>query len=70
LRLFSFGGYGLALAALALVVFGAFESYPDTTTIRTDFTCENESQLRLKVHISTIGERRKKCKKQQIEEKR
>jgi len=25
LRLFSFGGYGLALAALALVVFGAIE---------------------------------------------
>jgi len=28
LRLFSFGGYGLALAALALVVFGADDSYP------------------------------------------
>jgi len=28
LRLFSFGGYGLALAALALVVFGAYNSYP------------------------------------------
>jgi len=28
LRLFSFGGYGLALAALALVVFGAYKSYP------------------------------------------
>jgi len=28
LRLFSFGGYGLALAALALVVFGAYDSYP------------------------------------------
>jgi len=27
LRLFSFGGYGLALA-LALVVFGAYDSYP------------------------------------------
>jgi len=27
LRLFSFGGYGLALAALALVVFGAYDSY-------------------------------------------
>jgi len=25
LRLFSFGGYGLALAALALVLFGAIE---------------------------------------------
>jgi len=28
LRLFSFGGYVLALAALALVVFGADDSYP------------------------------------------
>jgi len=27
LRLFSFGGYGLALAALALVVIGAYDSY-------------------------------------------
>jgi len=27
LRLFSFGVYGLALAALALVVFGAYDSY-------------------------------------------
>jgi len=26
LQLFSFGGYGLALAALALVVFGAYDS--------------------------------------------
>jgi len=31
LRLFSFGGYGLALAALALVVFGAYDSYPALT---------------------------------------
>jgi len=31
LRLFSFGGYGLALAALALVVFGAYDSYPFIT---------------------------------------
>jgi len=28
LRLFSFGGYGLALAALALVVLGAIECPP------------------------------------------
>jgi len=27
LQLFSFGGYGLALAALVLVVFGAYDSY-------------------------------------------
>jgi len=28
LRLFSFGGYGLAFAVLTLVVFGAYDSYP------------------------------------------
>jgi len=32
LRLFSFGGYGLALAALALVVFGAIERPPPSKT--------------------------------------
>jgi len=31
LRVFSFGGYGLARAALALVVFGAYDSYPKFT---------------------------------------
>jgi len=31
LRLFSFGGYELALAALALVVFGAIECPPSHT---------------------------------------
>jgi len=31
LRLFSFGGYGLALAALALVLFSAYDSYPTKT---------------------------------------
>jgi len=30
LRLFSFGGYGLALAALALVAFGAIECPPES----------------------------------------
>jgi len=29
LRLFSFCGYELALAALALLLFGAYDSYPD-----------------------------------------
>jgi len=32
LRLFSFGGYGLALAALALVIFGAYDSYPSSAS--------------------------------------
>jgi len=34
LQLFSFGGYGLALAALALVVFGAYDSYPNMSLER------------------------------------
>jgi len=34
LRLSSFGGYGLALAALALVVFGACDSYPFNTIFK------------------------------------
>ena len=37
LRLISFGGYGLALAALALVVFGAYDSYPKSLTLRSTF---------------------------------
>jgi len=36
LRLFSFGGYGLALAALVLVVFGAYDSYPSISKVRLD----------------------------------
>jgi len=36
LRLFSFGGYGLALTALAHVVFGAHDSYPN---VRLNFGC-------------------------------
>jgi len=35
LRLFSFGGYGLALAALALVAFGAIECPPDPRLLNT-----------------------------------
>jgi len=35
LRLFSFGGYGLALAALALVVIGGYDSYPTQVDILT-----------------------------------
>jgi len=34
LRLSSFGGCGLALAALVLVVLGAYDSYPVESTIR------------------------------------
>jgi len=37
LRLFSFGSYGLALAALALVVFGAYDSYPISPLLKLRF---------------------------------
>jgi len=37
LRLFSFGGYGLALVALALVLFGAYDSYPETSTKNSEY---------------------------------
>jgi len=43
LRLFSFGGYGLALATLALVVFGAIECPPY-------FPLENPEQPSLKIN--------------------
>jgi len=36
LRLFSFGDYGLALAALALVVFSAYDSYPKGETRKVE----------------------------------
>jgi len=49
LRLFSFGGYGLALAALALVVFGAYDSYPTFTGLvipTRGFMSEDSAVLR------------------------
>jgi len=42
LRLFSFGGYGLALAALALVLFGAYDSYPLPLKILLDLFLEKK----------------------------
>jgi len=45
LRLFSFGGYGLALAALALVVFGAIECPP------VKMTCETDGDIHIAVSI-------------------
>jgi len=45
LRLFSFGGYGLALAALALVVFGAYDSYP--IIIKTEAHSQSEVYIRI-----------------------
>jgi len=42
LRLFSFGGYGFALAALALVVFGAYDSYPWNTMNLSETTLINQ----------------------------
>ena len=44
MRLFSFGGYGSALAALALVVFGAYDSYPsaDRHSDKRPHRCETD----------------------------
>jgi len=44
LRLFSFGGYGLALAALALVVFGAIEC-PSSESAIFDLKNENKHEI-------------------------
>jgi len=44
LRLFSFGGYGLALAALALMVFGAIECPPPLT-----FLCLKTGDIELNI---------------------
>jgi len=46
LRLFSFVGYGLALAALALVVFGAYDSYPFSFTPKTGIALMLENSPR------------------------
>jgi len=43
LRLFSFGGYGLALAALALVVFGAIGECPPIVTPLKVIQCLNRA---------------------------
>jgi len=41
LRLFSFGGYGLAIAAMALVVFGAYNSCPKISFVVPNFVSVN-----------------------------
>jgi len=61
MRLFSFGGYGLALAALALVFFGAYDSYPYILHMqsgrkmlpRFDFNCA--ADLNSKYHLKAIN---------------
>jgi len=54
LRLFSFGGYELALAALTLVVFGAYNSYPylNTGKIKLDMSQYALAFLELETHNS------------------
>jgi len=47
LRLFSFGGYGLALAALARVVFGAIECPPSVFTVPHEPLSENTLKFTL-----------------------
>jgi len=43
----AFGGYGLALAALALVVFGAYDSYPIFLIGVTIYTLHHLKCIRL-----------------------
>jgi len=70
LRLFSFGGYGLALAALALVVFGAYDSYPlvgvspsaplglsGVGTYKADCVCQRVESARALLHSGWCGAR-------------
>jgi len=51
LRLFSFGGYGLALAALALVVFGAIECPPLLSIKATKGGTEGVESATFEVHF-------------------
>jgi len=53
-RLFSYGGHGLALAALALVVFGAYDSYPPKALSIYQTTEHYESFIDLAKYISRI----------------
>jgi len=50
LRLFFFGGYGLALAALALGDFGAYDSYPTTVRLLSA-EAERRPELREKAEL-------------------
>jgi len=59
LRLFSFGGYGLALAALALVVlalvvFGAYDSYPGDESQRLKIQPQKRSMFSRKGSLSRV----------------
>jgi len=56
LRLFSFGGYGLALAALALVVFGAYDSYPEIMNEGVDGKKFGTSARRVDTQVNTTQE--------------
>jgi len=44
-----FGGYGLALAALALVVFGTYDSYPKNKTTFKTLLSEKSRAIRVGV---------------------
>jgi len=63
LRLFSFGGYGLALAALALVVFGAYDSYPlvflELKEGSQEFPADKESTGHVTLLITTVAPKRR-----------
>jgi len=56
LRLFSFGAYGLALAALALVVFGAIECPPNFASKGIQEICTFENEDSHSAHIFTSAD--------------
>jgi len=53
LQLFSFGRYGLALAALALVVFGAYDSYPSIAAEKRDNEESNSKREIFQISFSS-----------------
>jgi len=53
LRLFSFGGYGLALAALALVIIGAIECPPRSFAMGSETEMIEEITERHRFHESS-----------------
>jgi len=55
LRLFSFGGYGLALAALALVVFGDIECPPHLELYKGNILRTNGLFSYVKVHYLELS---------------
>jgi len=55
MQLFSFGGYGLALAALALVVFGAYDSYPAFANVHHAWIKRASGEMQKDLNFKATG---------------